>query len=40
MGMGGYEVDTGGFGWLLVVMVSYGVVLGGYRWLPLVILTS
>ena len=38
--MGSYGVDTGGFGWLLVVMVSYGVVLGGYRWLPLVILTS
>ena len=34
--MGSYEVDTGGFGWLLVVMVGNGVVPDGYRWLPLV----
>ena len=30
-------MDTGGFGWLLVVMVGNGVVPGVYRWLPLVL---
>ena len=29
--MGGYVVDTVGFGWLIVVMDGYGVVPGGYR---------
>ena len=34
--MGGYGVDMGGFGWLLLIMGGYGVAPGGYRWLPLV----
>ena len=31
----GCGVDTGGFGWSLVLMVGYGVVTGGYRWLQI-----
>ena len=33
--MGGYGVDKGGFGWLLVVMVGYDLVTAN-RWLRLV----